>query len=243
MTIEMSLWGNIPTWITALVGCAMFFYHATLFRQTSRDRVRDQAAKVTVQAIGDVAYVRNDSDLPIFEMYLVMERGPEDPPEYVAFSLPWCKVVNSRAKCAIDVLVPHEDFTAGMPPGLPDGSRIVALEFTDAHGRNWRRDILGRLEKTPRYREQKFVTNGPTLSLPAAAPVFPKGSDEVVEGASAHPQVGGVAGLIPSQRSSEETLQPATPARPAPEAETEGRGSTPRPGTFRGRWVTDPRRR
>ncbi|MFD6039715.1 hypothetical protein ACFWHF_35220 [Streptomyces griseoincarnatus] len=225
MTTGMSIWGSVPTWITALVGCATFLYTATLFKRTSQDRVRDQAAKVTVQAMGNVAYVRNDSDLPIFEIFLVIERGPEANPDYLHLQIESHRIVNSAAKCAIPLLVPHEEFTAGMPPGLPDGSRIVGIEFADAHGRFWLRDIVGRLKKTRRrFRGQrpKFVADGPASLLTRLAPVFPKGSDKVVGGTPTPQQVNRAAGLVPSQRTPEGVLtqqaagETTAPSAPAP---------------------------
>lgn len=144
MSNAVSVWGNVPTWISAIFSSASFTVAAAVYAKNRQDKIREQAAKVTLHAVEHVGHVRNDSDLPIFELSLLLKRGPERDPSFI-HGLWKVRITHSRAMCSVRRLGPNEVLTVGMPPGMPEGSTIVAIEFADVDGRHWMREDTGRL--------------------------------------------------------------------------------------------------
>ncbi|WP_371604958.1 hypothetical protein OG345_41230 (plasmid) [Streptomyces sp. NBC_01220] len=179
-TLDPQLWGSIPTWITAIFSSASFMIAASVYAANRKDKIREQASKVTVHVDPDdaVGYVRNDSGMPIFGMTLLVARGPEEDPEYLNY-LRKVRVTHTWVICAIARLGPNAVAAVQLPEGspdapeeLPDGSKIVALMFNDATGRTWLRETNGTLRWGGMGLKPYLSMGGPG-SFTGAAPVHP----------------------------------------------------------------------
>ncbi|GLX41155.1 hypothetical protein Sros01_72280 [Streptomyces roseochromogenus] len=148
MSNAVTVWGNVPTWISAIFSSASFTVAAAVYAKNRKDKIREQAARVTLHVIEDVGYLRNDSDLPIFELVVLLKRGPEEDPAYLR-GLWKMRITHSWASCSVRRLGPNEVLTVRMPSGAPEGSTIVAIGFADADGRHWNREETGRLRRMP----------------------------------------------------------------------------------------------
>ncbi|WP_310729093.1 hypothetical protein [Streptomyces sp. N2A] len=170
MSNAVSIWGNVPTWISAIFSSASFTVAAAVYAKNRQDKIREQAAKVTVHAVENVGHVRNDSNLPIFQLSLLLKRGPEKDPPFIR-GLWRIQLTHSRAMCSVRRLGPNEVLRVGMPPGMPEGSTIVAIEFADADGRHWMREDTGRLQRVVAPWKPPLNLGGQVV-LQEAAPTY-----------------------------------------------------------------------
>ncbi|MET8221647.1 hypothetical protein [Streptomyces hirsutus] len=199
----------------AIFSSASFMIAATVYAGNRRDKIRKQASEVTVhvEPDDDVGFVRNDSDLPIFDMTLLVKRGPEANPDYVS-ALWKIKITHTWVDCATRSLGPDLGAAVRLPEGLPDGSTIVAIGFSDAAGRGWLRETGGRL--TGGYRPIRPDLNlGGQSGFRGKAPVYPATAD-------------GATWVIPSPRSGESS-KPTPTSPPSPGAKYPNPGPRPRP--------------
>lgn len=197
MNIDATTWGPISAYLLLLVTAIGVILNARTHAANRRDKIREQAAKVTIFAEEDIGRVTNDSDLPIFRMALLVKRGAEKNPEHV--QLLWkVKVTNNWVQCPVRRLAPEGEILLGLPDKLPKDSEIVGLRFDDASGRTWMRGVDGRLRKSPgRLRDRLKVgttphaveapvvrppTSEPGVQLPSNAIPAPRTSEEADRG-------------------------------------------------------------
>ncbi|MEU9756061.1 hypothetical protein AB0D90_23465 [Streptomyces althioticus] len=193
MNIDTTTWGPISAYFLLTVTAIGVILNYRTHAANRRDKIREQAAKVTVFAEEDIGRVTNDSDLPIFRMALLVKRGPEKNPDYVQHL--WkTTVTHNWVQCPVRRLAAEEEITLGLPDKLPKDSEIVGLRFDDASGRTWTRGIDGRLRQSPGRLRHRFRV-GPTPHA-VEAPVFLPSAVE--------PGVQLPSNAIPAPRTSEE---------------------------------------
>jgi hypothetical protein len=130
-------------------------------KREAEERRQGQAAKIAAwlahaeasdpvlaAMVGWGAYVRNASDLPVFDVKVCFHYVSEEPDHSS-----WAPHLLGGPVDKIRVIPPQDDRFAGMPkevqdvaqPRLDDSNCVVSIEFTDAAGNKWERDPRGAL--------------------------------------------------------------------------------------------------
>ncbi|MFF9346640.1 hypothetical protein [Streptomyces sp. NPDC014734] len=152
-------WGNVPTWISAIITSGSFMVATSVYRQNSKDKTREQAGKVTVSVpenVGryDTVYARNDSELPVFRLRIVAADQRHGKNE---------KNIFTDIDCSIHRINPGETLTLKLPTidvgdgreCVPAKKTICGIAFFDADGRHWMRMNDGFLLQRPDHRNSR----------------------------------------------------------------------------------------
>lgn len=160
--------GNIVAWVSLWVSIVTFFITRL---EKKRDANRDQAGKVSswIENAGHDAtnaIVVNNSDLPIYGVAIVVEKGPWFYSGNYCERLPGQYYKGSETVCE---LIPPGRYRVHMPGGDYYGCSAypsAAIAFTCANGTSWVRESNGRLH---RIRKDPFSYLGISVPRPFGA--------------------------------------------------------------------------
>lgn len=141
--------GDLPAWLAAFGTIFSFLVGFGVLRMQADDRRRAYAAKVAAWLTTEVSTDASGRRTAV--LYIIVWNGA-DVPLYNVWLDYW--VSNKRADCfgghRVDVVPPKTTNSHTISFGEDELRRevvfdCVALEFTDAAGRYWKRDDVGRL--------------------------------------------------------------------------------------------------
>ncbi|KOY53595.1 hypothetical protein [Streptomyces sp. XY332] len=155
-------WGNVPTWVSAIITSSSFAVAARVYWENRQDKIRGQAAKITVELPkrdesdvlnirSDRLYVRNHSDMPVFDLHLVVHTYRYPGGAQVEY---WTDLESST-----DRVDPGEIVTLVRPMvrrnalSLP---KVMGITFVDANGRRWTRMVDGFLMDRAGHQPSKY---------------------------------------------------------------------------------------
>jgi hypothetical protein len=137
-------WGDAPTWVAAIGTVGAFGCSLYLLWQAIQLRIRDQARLVSAWIAGDpetwrtgyAIRVSNRSDEAVYNFRALLQTSSGQHEVHSS------KYVPSRQGATRTF---YE--TPGLPPPESENIDGLVVEFTDASGRAWQRDVHGHLKR------------------------------------------------------------------------------------------------
>jgi hypothetical protein len=162
-------WGDIPTWIAAVAAIGAGFIAYRVYWISAEDRRSAQAARVAAwyglwkheavtpnvytkhpsPAPAWGAFLRNASDLPVYDVHVKFYFPPPGTHDYVETWNIHTVMQQVLPPSDTPIHVPIDEVELRLYSDDPrmDAFHRVQIEFTDTQGIRWHRDVKGRLRR------------------------------------------------------------------------------------------------